>query len=301
MVSCESQNFRLVLGTAQLGMRYGVTNKSGRPDKLEAESIIAKVWECGIREFDTAQAYGESELALGNVLNSLGITHKAKIISKFHPEIDHRSSTCLRRALEQTLARLGKDKLYGMMLHGEQFLNQWDAGLGRTLYGFAEKGLVEHIGISVYTPQSANKALKTEGITLVQMPSNLLDRRFEEAGVFHAAERCGKQIYVRSVFLQGLLLQNVGDLPDSLRFAIPVIERLVNLSKKTGFSLKQLALGYVKSSYPKQKVIFGCETVQQATENLKLWATELPAQIIEQLRGEFRNIPEKLLNPSLWT
>ncbi len=300
MASYESQNARLVLGTAQLGMRYGMVNKSGQPDKRETESIVATVWEWGIREFDTAQAYGESESALGNALRSLGITGEAKIISKFHPQLDHKSSICLRRALEQTLARLGQDKLYGIMLHREHLLEHWDSGLGQTLHEFIEKGLVEHVGISVYRPQTAISALKTEGITQVQVPSNLLDRRFKEAGVFHEAERCGKQIYVRSVFLQGLLLSNVDDLPESMQFAIPVIERLVNFSKETGFPPKQLALGYVKSTYPEQKVIFGCETIQQATENIKLWTTELPPQIVEKLREEFQNIPEKILNPSLW-
>jgi aryl-alcohol dehydrogenase-like predicted oxidoreductase len=296
----ESQSSRLVLGTAQLGMRYGIANKSGQPNKLKAESIIAKVWEYGVREFDTAQAYGESELALGHALGSLGLTGEAKVISKFHPCIDYRSTISLRRALEKTLTQLGQDKLYGMMLHGEHFLKYWDTGLGAVLLEFVEKELVEHLGISVYTPQSAIGALKTEGISLVQVPSNLLDRRFEDAGVFHEAQSCGKQIYVRSIFLQGLLLMNGGDLSESMRFAIPVIEKLGNVSRKTGFSLKQLALGYVKSAYSETKVIFGCETAQQATENLELWKTELPPQIVENLRMEFRDVPEKVLNPSLW-
>jgi aryl-alcohol dehydrogenase-like predicted oxidoreductase len=56
----------------------------------------------------------------------------------------------------------------------------------------------------------------------------------------------------------------------------------------------------VKSAYSAPKVIFGCETVQQATENLKVWKTELPVQIIEKLRDEFQNISGKILNPSLW-
>ena len=298
--SWESQSSRLVLGTAQLGMRYGIANKSGQPDKLHAESIIAKVWDYGVREFDTAQAYGESELTLGHALSSLGLTHEAKVISKFHPQIDHRSSISLWRTLEQTCARLGQDRIYGMMLHGENFLKYWDAGLGEALLEFVEKRLVDHIGISVYTPQSALSALKTEGISLVQMPSNLLDRRFEEAGVFREAGKCGKQIYVRSIFLQGLLLMNGGDLSESMRFAIPVIKKLGNISRKTGFSLKQLALGFVKFAYSETKVIFGCETARQAAENLELWKTELPPQIVENLRMEFQDVPEKVLNPSLW-
>jgi aryl-alcohol dehydrogenase-like predicted oxidoreductase len=281
-------------------MRYGMANKIGQPDFLSVESIVAEVWESGVREFDTAQAYGESESVLGKVLHSLGIAREAKVISKLHPAVDHQDSNALSLALQQTLARLGLPKLYGLMLHTEDLLDIWETGLMDALNKFIEEDLVERIGVSVYTPQKAIQALNTDGIKLLQVPSNLLDRRFEELGVFNEAQRLGKQIYVRSIFLQGILLMNVCDLPRSMKFALPVIERLVNFSKETGFPPKQLALGYVKSTYPEQKVIFGCETIQQATENIKLWTTELPPQIVEKLREEFQNIPEKILNPSLW-
>lgn len=300
MESQISHNSRLVLGTAQFGMRYGVANKIGQPDILTAESIVATAWKGGVREFDTAQAYGESERVLGNVLNSLGIAADAKVISKFHPEIDHKDPGSLRLALEQSLAHLGIPKLFGMMLHREDLLDLWDAGLGQTLRKFIDEGLVEQLGVSVYTPQSAIRALKTNGVNLVQVPSNLLDRRFEDAGVFHEAERYGSQIYVRSVFLQGLLLMNVRNLPRSMRFATPIVERLITFAEKTGLSLKQLALGYAQSAYPAHKVLFGCETPQQVRENLELWATKLPSKIIVELQREFQNIPEKILNPSLW-
>ena len=301
MASQVSQNSRLVLGTAQFGMLYGIANKTGQPSFHTVESMVAEAWECGVREFDTAQAYGESENVLGQVLGSLGIAQEARVISKFHPAIDHLDSNVLGSALQQTLARLGFPKLHGLMLHRENLLDFWEEGLGETLQSFLNEGLVEHIGVSVYTPEAAVRALRRVGIDLVQLPSNLLDRRFEEAGVFREAQHCGKQIYGRSVFLQGLLFMNVADLPQSMRFAIPVIERLADFSMKTGFSLKQLALGYVRSIYPAQKVILGCETLQQLTENLEFWSTELPEEIIAKLRGEFKNIDEKILNPSLWT
>ena len=81
MESKESQTSRLVLGTAQLGMPYGIANKTGQPNMAAAESIVAGVWEGGVREFDTAQAYGESEIVLGKALKSLGIARQAKVIS----------------------------------------------------------------------------------------------------------------------------------------------------------------------------------------------------------------------------
>jgi len=298
--SQTSQNSRLVLGTAQFGMRYGIANKIGQPDFLSVQSIVAEVWESGVREFDTAQAYGESERVLGKVLSSLGIAREAKVISKLHPAIDHQNSNALNLALQQTLARLGLPNLYGLMLHTEDLLDIWETGLKDTLDKFIEQGLVERIGVSVYSPQKAARALRTNGISLVQLPSNLLDRRFENAGVFHEAKSFGKEIYVRSVFLQGLLLMNASDLPASMRFATTVAERLINFADDTGFSLKQLALGYVRSAYPEQKVLLGCETLEQVRENLEIWSKETPRDIVDRVRREFQDIPEKILNPSLW-
>lgn len=300
MESQTSQNSRLVLGTAQFGMRYGIANKIGQPDFLSVQSIVTEVWESGVREFDTAQAYGESERVLGKVLRSLGIAREAKVISKLHPAIDHQDSNALNLALQQTLARLGLAKLYGLMLHTEDLLDIWETGLKDTLDKFIEQGLVERIGVSVYSPQKAARALRTNGISLVQLPSNLLDRRFEKAGVFHEAKSFGKEIYVRSVFLQGLLLMSASDLPASMRFASTVAKRLINFANETGFSLKQLALGYVRSAYPEQKVLLGCETLEQVRENLEIWSKETPRDIVDRVRREFQDIPEKILNPSLW-
>lgn len=300
MVSTKSLTSRLVLGTAQLGMPYGIANRTGQPGKSAAESIVASAWEGGVREFDTAQTYGESEIVLGNALKSLGIKHQAKVISKFRPGIDHQHPADLRRALEQTIARLNIAKLHAIMIHSEQMLDIWDTGLGETLHTFIDEGLVERIGISVYTPRNAIRALKKEGVSVLQIPGNLLDRRFEKEGVFEKAQRRGKQIYLRSVFLQGLLLMNVRELTGSMAFALPVIDRLINFSKETGYSVKQLALGYVRSVYPSPKVIFGCETAQQVLENFELWQKELPVEIIGRIQEEFHNIPETILNPSLW-
>ena len=300
MKSQISHNSRLVLGTAQFGMHYGIANKMGQPDFLTVQSIVAEVWESGVREFDTAQAYGESERVLGEALRSLGIAQKAKVISKLHPSLDHGDSSALNLALEQTLAHLGLAKLDGLMLHTEDLLDIWETGLMDTLHKFIEEGLVERIGVSVYSPQKAAHALRTNGISLVQLPSNLLDRRFENAGVFNEAHSLGKEIYVRSVFLQGLLLMNASDLPTSMGFTTTVVKRLTNFAKETGFSLKELALGYVRLAYPEQKVLLGCETVDQARENLEIWSKETPRDIVERVRHEFQDIPDKILNPSLW-
>jgi len=291
---------RLVIGTVQLGMKYGIANRTGQPDYKTSESIIKTAWDSGIREFDTAQAYGESEHIIGKVLSSLGINNEVKIASKFHPIINHLNKHNLLKALEKTLSSLRIPSLYRLILHKEELLDLWNKGLSEILSEFVNSGLVKHLGISVYSPDKAIKAIKTNNISSVQLPSNLLDHRFENAGVFKLAEENGKQIYIRSIFLQGLLLINSEDLAVKMQFANAVLKRLEIFAKKKGISKKTLSLLYLKKAYPKAKIIVGVETPDQLLDNLKRWRKNLPLGLIEQVKKEFEHVDNKILNPSLW-
>ena len=68
----SKQQRRLVLGTVQLGMPYGIANRLGKPSQEVATSIVRTAWSKGIREFDTAQGYGDSETVLGKACVKLG-------------------------------------------------------------------------------------------------------------------------------------------------------------------------------------------------------------------------------------
>jgi len=296
-----SQPSRLVLGAVQLGMSYGISNRTGQPDLKTAEDIIKTAWESGIREFDTAQTYGESEKVLGHCLSSLGITKEATIISKIHPDLDHLNLTKMQEMLEVSLNNLKCDQLYGYLIHREDLLDQWDKGLGKILVNFVEKeGLVKNIGVSVYSPERAIQALKTEHISIVQLSSNILDRRFEAADVFRLADQLGKTIYVRSVFLQGLLIMDTKDIPLQMRFTTPVLKKLVMFAQEAGISRHALALEYVKQAYPYAKIIIGVETCEQLKNNVEKWQRKMAASVVERAQEDFKCVDELILNPSLW-
>jgi aryl-alcohol dehydrogenase-like predicted oxidoreductase len=281
-------------------MPYGVANKSGQPDFITAESIVATAWENGVREFDTAQAYGESEKVLGQALHSLGRSGDARIISKIHPETNHNRTESLRRAVERSLSNLKVPKLFALLLHKEELLNLWDHGLGDRLRAIEEDGLVEQLGISVYSPELALTALRSNGLSMIQIPSNLLDRRFEKAGVFSESERQGKHVYVRSIFLQGLLLMHPERLPDEISFAGPTLKRVESLAKKNGLSRQHLAIGYARIAYRKAKILFGAETVEQVRENIVNWKFSIPEELSLVIQESFRDVDVKILSPNMW-
>ncbi len=292
----------LVLGTAQFGSNYGIANtdKTGRPDQITVNAIVQEAWENGIQEFDTAQGYGKSEEALGEALSELGVSAEAIIISKFDPALDYLDRSALSNALGESLSRLGIPSLYGMMLHREELLSIWDNGLSKILHDFALSGRVKYIGISVYSPDKAIQALNTEGIDMVQLPTNILDRRFETAGVFRLAGKKRKKIYIRSVFLQGLIFIDAEEISEEMSFARPILERLKCLSEELDLTRQEIALGYIRSAIPNSRVIFGVDTVEQVKENLLCWNKNPSPHMVSQVRKLFGCIDEKILNPTLW-
>ena len=291
---------RLVLGTAQLGMPYGIANSTGQPDFETAVAIIKTAWEGGIREFDTAQAYGESEAVLGRALSSLGIANDVRIITKLDPKLDPHQGQDIKRAVDRSLERLQLPCLFGLMLHREEWLDDLDKGLGKTLQALVLDGWVQHLGVSLYTPAMALQALKSDIVDMIQVPANILDRRFADAGVFNLANEKRKQVYIRSVFLQGLLLMKPEDLPVNMGFAKTTLSKIDNLCAQYKYSRQQLALLYIKCKYPQVRIIVGAETLTQLEQNVNIWRNN---HISTSEINEFDRLligDERIINPSLW-
>lgn len=289
-----------VLGTVQLGLPYGINNRIGQPSLEEARAIIAEAWYNGIVEFDTAQAYGRSEEVLGHVFMQLGITSEARVITKLDSKQDFKDVAALDEALAGSLKRLKVKRLAGLMLHNESQMNSWDHGLGAWLRRQQKHGLVESIGISVYTPAKALEALNKDSVQFVQIPSNILDRRFEDADVFRRAEEFGKKIYIRSIFLQGLILMDTRELPSSMVFAEGVLRRVGELTDELRLTRAQLAVGYVRAQWPGASLVLGAETPEQVRENAKFYDVCLDRAVCSRIRQEFLQVDEKILNPSQW-
>ena len=57
---------KLILGTAQMGLDYGITNSEGKPTNQNSFELIKECLNNGVYQFDTAQAYGNAEKILGD-------------------------------------------------------------------------------------------------------------------------------------------------------------------------------------------------------------------------------------------
>ncbi len=290
----------MVLGTAQLGMVYGVANRMGRPDAVLSSEIVQAAWEGGIREFDTAQAYGDSEAVLGKSLRKFGIEHEAKIISKLHPEIDHTNQMAVVAAVQNSLERLGIPQLSCLMIHREEHLRCLDQGLQEILLNLVQESMTGCVGASVYAPHRALEVIKSSAFQAVQVPANVMDRGMERAGVFEEAKKFGKKIYIRSVFLQGLLLMPLEELSEVMAFARPALELFVELARECGLTTQQAAIGYVRSRHDGARAVIGAESPEQVRANCETWAADVPEALLIKADELFGEVEERVINPRLW-
>ena len=195
---------RLVLGTAQFGLSYGIANQTGQVTRREAKMILQLAATNGIGMLDTAIAYGESETYLGEI-GVLGF----EVVTKL-PALPNSCSNVyywIREQVATSLSRLGIRSLYGLLLHRpEQLLGSNGKELYRALQDLKDVGHVKKIGISIYSPDELELLIPQYRFDLVQAPFNLVDRRLHTTGWLQRLKDEGIEIHTRSVFLQGLLL-----------------------------------------------------------------------------------------------
>ena len=102
---------KLVIGSAQFGMAYGITNKIGVIKENEIKHILEYAYERGITTIDTAAAYGRSEEVLGNIHQSSKFDIDTKISSKSESQTVESKEILLDKRIEKSLNRLNRKKV----------------------------------------------------------------------------------------------------------------------------------------------------------------------------------------------
>ena len=291
---------QFMLGTVQFGADYGIANKAGRPAYQAVLKILEYAAENGVNCLDTASVYGDSEKVIGKAMRELGITDKIMVATKAPPLDDNLkppdADKLIRQGVETSLKNLQLNILPICLFHRES-----NAVYAESLLRMKEKGLVKHIGISVNSPAGALKAIRSGHFEAMQIPSSILDQRYLKNGIFHEAKRSGVALFVRSVYLQGLLFLPENEIPAELAAVIDVRRRLEQLAEKMNMNLAELAARFVMSLEGAACLVLGLETIDQLQTNLKLFEQgSLSEALLHDILENVPQLPDSVIVPSLW-
>ncbi|MDB9731897.1 aldo/keto reductase [Candidatus Pelagibacter sp.] len=283
---------KISIGSAQFGQRYGITNKRYLKNS-EIKEILLYAKTKGINFLDTAFIYGNAESRLGKI----GI--KNWIVSSKIPKIPENTNekNWIEKKLRISLKRLKIKNLETLFLHHVDQTRGYFSNkkIFNCMDRLKEEGLINNIGISVYNIENNKRLLQDFNIDSIQAPGNVFDYRIFKKKNQELLQKFRIKLEIRSIFLQGLILENPGNIPIKFRKYQIYFKKLHDLSKKYNSSPIKLALSFLKTK-KYHKLIIGVKSKDELREiileNKKKKNLKLPKFNIKNR--------QYLINPYLW-
>jgi aryl-alcohol dehydrogenase-like predicted oxidoreductase len=287
---------RIVLGTVQFGMSYGVSNQPGKTIKSDVVDILNYAHNNGINYLDTASAYGDSEIIIGELANK----NHWRIITKVPSIKDDKNNNCklmVKELFYESLNNLNRDSIDSLLIHScDDLFTNYGRELFEAILELKDDKKVSKIGVSVYNKNQIDRLLRDYDIDTIQIPINILDQRLIAGNYLSQIKDCGLEVHARSIFLQGLLLMSSKDIPPFFKPITKQLKLFQIKAREMSISTLSLALSYVFSLEELDYILIGVNNLKQLKEILE-------TQIIETSIDDYYDLAvfdEQFVNPSRW-
>ena len=282
---------KIAIGTVQFGLKYGINNKTGRISQNEVKQILDFAAFHNILFLDTSPLYGDSEEVIGNCLSET--SNKFNIISKL-PD-------CNKSEVEdlffESLSKLKLKKIYGYLFHHYSgFINQLSNYY--ELLELKKNGLINKIGFSLYYTSELDYLLENGyHFDIVQFPYSVFDQRFSK--YLSILKDKNVEVFVRSIFLQGLAFKDPSELTYPLSKLSNKINSLRQISIKNKTTIADLCLSFVIENNFIDKVVLGVDNIKQLKELVCVKLSTMDDVLRKELI-ELKENDEKLILPINW-
>ncbi len=282
---------KIILGTVQFGLNYGINNVESKPTKNKVYKMLDFATEHGIEILDTADAYGNASEIIGKY-NAV-YPERFLINTKFQAK-----GLQLSKQLEASFAKLQTNHVNTYFYHSFfDFVNY--PAIQEELKILKMDGKINKVGISVYDNEEFKIAIDSDIIDTIQFPFNLLDNYYQRGELMTFAKERGKELQVRSVFLQGLFFKTLDSIPPKLTPLKPYLQLIHDLSNKYQFSIEQLALMYAIQQPAIDYIIIGVDNLEQLKQNMYICNQNFSDEIFEKI-NQIKVHETNLLYPKNW-
>lgn len=259
-------NTKIILGTAQFGLDYGVNNLLGQLPEPQVLEVLAYAYAHGIRLLDTAFVYGDSERLIGKFhgVNN----YRFQLISKA-PSGD---PDTIEGYIHKSLSLLNLSSLHGYLVHDFEWFKR-NKHIWEKLKMLKNQKIIEKIGFSLYYPHEAIELIE-QGIEfdLLQIPFNVFDQRF--AGLLFDLKKRNVEIHARSVFLQGMVFKDPSSLPASFALLSNKLMMLRTAAESAGQSVAEACLRFVLNNNQIDNVVLGVDSLNNLKQLLAITSIE---------------------------
>ncbi|MDA9172824.1 aldo/keto reductase [Candidatus Pelagibacter sp.] len=291
---------KIGIGTAQLGMKYGIANKSSKITLNNFEKILNYSLKKKIFLIDTANTYGNSEDKIGALFSKNKKFTKFKVITKLNSlrKFDNKNIyPKILKLITLSIKKMNVKKLDGVLLHDMNDLKSYKSEkIIQTLYEIKKKGLISKLGISAYDIRDVLKYTKKFNFDFIQFPLNIFDQRILDKKILKKLKDRKIEIHIRSIFLQGLLLMSKNNLPNKFKSNVN-LKKWYEFLLKNNISALEACTDFIKSKKIYSKAIIGFDNYKQFLEFLKYFSNKKKLNLSYK---DFSVKNFKLINPSKW-
>ena len=290
----------IILGTAQFGLDYGISNKKGKIVKQETIDILESASLLGIKTLDTSQLYGDAEKLIGEINP---ISSKFKVNTKIQFDIKEFNSEYPLQSMDiklnKSLNNIRTTNLNALMVHnGENFVDD-SKGLIEWAENNKRNGKFKHFGISIYQDKFLTENI-LKSLDFIQIPFSIINQEAEKNGIVKMCKKYNVDIHVRSIFSQGLIFIEHGCLPKWIepndKKILLQIQRLLKLES---YSIIQFCCSFIRSKEWIKSVTIGVTSVSELQDLLGFLKEkiEYKNERIEKLSLGFS---DKIKDPRRW-
>ena len=285
---------KIAIGTANFGMQYGVANSQGKLSKNSVAEILGLAKSLGVTCLDTANAYGESQNALGE----FGV-RDWRVVSKISsiPRDCEDVRSFVRAEIDLILTSLNLSEFDTVLVHNPKDLM---GNVSEIVYEELQKaksqGQVEKIGVSIYDPSDLESITSQFQLDVVQAPINVFDNRLQDSGWLDRLASMGVEVHARSVFLQGVLLSAIAQNNDFFKPWKATFEKWNRFAESSGTSAMMNCIKHVNSYDKVTFAVVGVDSAQNLSEVFDAFSAR-PQRINEDNFG----VDSQLINPARWS
>ena len=292
----ENTDIDIYLGTANFGQSYGKVQSSHGVDFKAINEIFELIENHGSIHLDTAPGYGQAEKVIGEL--GAGRNLLQRITTKISPK-DYGDPNEILQSVKKSLELLGTEQFENILLHGlNESLLCHKSAVAEGLNLLAEENLTRNFGLSCYSEEEVLLAKHHfPMLNVFQVPENVVDQRLYNSTKLLNLSQTGNKFIVRSIFLQGKLLEENFAVGSRFDFLTPIIEDLENNARLNGLSRYDYCVAYIKNIPWKTGVVIGVESLEQMKSFLTSQNYEYPKigfnnKLIDDLMVDPRNWPQ---------
>lgn len=288
---------RLGMGTAPIGNLYNPVSDT------EAHETVQRSYENGVRFFDTAPLYGAggSEKRLGEALRGTPrdeVVIQTKVGRIVRPDgsiyFDY-SRDGVMKSLEDSLERLGMDRVDILLVHDPDFENEeahYRQALDEafpTLIDLREQGVISAFGAGMNQWEMEWAFAKNIDVNCFLLAGRYTLLEQTSLAFLDWCTENDVSIFLGGVYNSGILVTgpvagakyNYEDAPAEI---LARAGRLQEVTERHGVPLHVAALHFAGAHPAIASLVIGSASAGEADDNRAIWDVETPAEMWRELR-----------------